>query len=206
MGVGDADDWSSLSDGDRVDTLAAYASACAFFGERLADVAEFDWELSTPCDGWDVGTLVAHVVSGESLVARVFRDGGTWEGTVDQSMLGANPVAAWRGTALAALEAVSADGLLDAFYPHAAGELPGAVILGFRVTENLVHGWDLATACGIGIELPETLAARCLDFWYPLVGTDGKIGGADSSFGYPVVPSGGASAGVRLLALLGRAA
>ncbi len=201
-----ADGPAPLSDGDRTDTIAAYTSACAFFGERLAAVTELDWERPTPCDDWDVGTLVAHVVTGESLVTRVLRDGGAWEGTVDRSVLGANPMAAWRGTALAALESASADGVLDALHPHAVGDLPGAVIVGFRVTENLVHGWDLAAACGTEVELPEALAARCLDFWLPLVGTDGRIGAAGSSFGPPVLPPDGAPAGVRLLALLGRTA
>jgi hypothetical protein len=32
------------------------------------------------------------------------------------------------------------------------------VIVGFRVTDNLVHGWDLATACGTDVELPDGLA------------------------------------------------
>lgn len=202
MGVGDA----GLSDGDRTDTIAAYTSSCAFFGECLAAVTELDWERPTPCDEWDVGTLVAHVVTGESLVTRVLRDGGAWEGTVDRSVLGVNPMAVWRGTALAALESASADGVLDALHLHALGELPGAVIVGFRATENLVHGWDLATSCGTDVELPEALASRCLDFWLPLVGADGTIGGSGSSFDPPVRPPDGASAGVRLLALLGRTA
>ena len=202
MGAGD----SGLSDGDRTDTIAAYTSACAFFGERLAAVTELDWERPTPCGDWDVGTVVAHVVTGESLVTRVLRDSGAWEGTVDRSVLGANPMAAWRGTALAALESAAAAGVLDAMHPHAVGDVPGAVIVGFRVTENLVHGWDLASACDQAVELPEALAARCLDFWLPLVDADGTIGGSGAAFGPPVLPPGGASSGVRLLALLGRAA
>jgi len=107
---------------------------------------------------------------------------------------------------MAALESASADGVLGAMHRHAVGDLPGAVIVGFRVTENLVHGWDLATACDQTVELPEALAARCLDFWLPLVGADGTIAAAASSFGPPVLPPEGASAGVRLLALLGRTA
>ena len=200
------DGGSALSDGDRTDTIAAYTSACAFFGERLASVTELDWERPTPCDDWDVGTLVAHVVTGESLVTRVLRDGGAWEGTVDRSVLGANPMAAWRGTALAAIESASADGVLDAMHRHAVGELPGAVIVGFRVTENLVHGWDLATACDQTVELPEALAARCLDFWLPLADVMAGGGVRGPHFAPPVLPADDAPAGLRLLALLGRSA
>jgi uncharacterized protein (TIGR03086 family) len=111
-------------------------------------------------------------------------------------------MAAWRGTALAALNAASADGVLDALHPHSVGDLPGGVVVGFRVTENLAHGWDLARACGCDAELPESLAERCLDFWLPLAGSDAMA----DLFGSPVLPPEGALAGVRLLSLLGRTA
>ncbi len=191
-----------LTDGERTDTLAAYTSACAFFGERLAEVTELDWMAETGCPDWDVRMLVAHVVTGEALVTRVLRDGGAWESQADPSILGLNPMAAWRGTVLAAIESASVDGVLDAMHPYAVGELPGAVIVGFRVTENLVHGWDLARACGTDIALPEALAERCLDFWMPLAGSDALSG----HFGPTVMPPDGAPAGVRLLSLLGRTA
>ena len=76
----------------------------------------------------------------------------------------------------------------------------GGVIVGFRVPDNLVHGWELARACGADVDLPEVLAERCLDFWLPLAGSAGM----GAHFGGPVVPPEGASAGVRLLSLLGR--
>ena len=75
MGVNAA----GLSDGEHSDTLAAYSSACAFFGERLSAVTGSDWDRPTPCDDWDVQTLVAHVVTGEALVARLLREGGSWD-------------------------------------------------------------------------------------------------------------------------------
>jgi len=193
---------AGLSDGEHSDTLAAYSSACAFFGERLSAVTGSDWDRPTPCDDWDVQTLVAHVVTGEALVARLLREGGSWDTEVDPSILGLDPMAAWRGTALAALNAASADGVLDALHPHSLGDLPGGVVVGFRVTENLAHGWDLARACGCDAELPESLAERCLDFWLPLAGSDAMA----DLFGSPVLPPEGALAGVRLLSLLGRTA
>jgi uncharacterized protein (TIGR03083 family) len=72
-----------MSPGDSADTIAAYTSACAFFGERLATVTDLDWERPTPCEGWDVRTLVAHVVTGEALVAQVLGGGGSWDADVD---------------------------------------------------------------------------------------------------------------------------
>lgn len=195
-----------LTDEERSDTVAAYASACAFFGEQLATVVEEDWDRTTPCEEWDVISLVTHVVAGEALVTRVLRDGGSWDLVADPSILGGDPLAAWRGTALAALEAASNGSVLDMLHSHSAGVLSGGVIVGFRVTENLVHGWDLARACGTSVELPEVLAESCLDFWLPVAENNGAVGGLSSAFGAPVMPPDEASASVRLLSLLGRTA
>ena len=106
-----------MSPGDSADTIAAYTSACAFFGERLATVTDLDWERPTPCEGWDVRTLVAHVVTGEALVAQVLSGGGSWDAAVDPSVLGLNPMASWRGTALA----LALDG-----FANGAGSFKGA--------------------------------------------------------------------------------
>jgi hypothetical protein len=84
------------------------------------------------------------------MVAGLFQGGGGASvAEVDTSVLGPSPMATWRGTALAALEASTVDGVLDDTHAHHVGELSGTVIVGFRITENLVHGWDLARACGI---------------------------------------------------------
>ena len=195
-----------LSDGEQSDTVAAYTAACAFFGQQLTEITEFEWTIETPCDEWDVRTLVAHVVTGEALVTSLLTGGEVFESQADPSILGLNPMAAWRGTVLAAIESASADGALNALHPHALGDLPGGVIIGFRVTENLVHGWDLAQACGSDVELPESLAERCLDFWLPLAGPDGLLKARAAPFGPSVMPSSGSSPGVRLLSLLGRTA
>ena len=50
------------------------------------------------------------------------------------------------------------------------------------------------------MELPDGLADLCLDFWLPLAGSDGM----GAHFDGPVMPSDGASPGVRLLSFLGR--
>jgi uncharacterized protein (TIGR03086 family) len=187
------------------DLIGDYRQAAAFFGEALMAVRDDDWANPTPCDGWDVRSLVAHLIVGEAMVAGLLQGGGGAPvADVDTTVLGPSPMATWRGTALAALEAATVDGVFDTVYPHPVGELSGSVIVGFRVTENLAHGWDLARACGIDVELPEGPAEHCLDFWLPFVGSmeDGSV--LRGAFGEPVLPPEDSPAGVRLLALLGR--
>ena len=55
------------------DLLDDYRQAAALFGERLSLVGDDDWANSTPCDDWDVRSLVAHLIVGEFLVAALFR-------------------------------------------------------------------------------------------------------------------------------------
>ncbi|MDG2906814.1 MAG: TIGR03086 family metal-binding protein [Acidimicrobiales bacterium] len=189
------------------DLLDDYRQAAALFGEHLSLVGDDDWASPTPCDDWDVRSLVSHLIVGESLASAQFRgEGGAPVAEVDTSVLGPSPMATWRGTAIGALDAAAADGVLDAVYAHPDGDFTGSVIVGFRITDNLVHAWDLARACGADIELPEGLAARCLDFWLPLVDVLTGTGASGTSFAEPVLPPDDSPAGVRLLALLGRSA
>ncbi len=183
--------------------LDEYTRALAVFGEQLREVTGAHWELPTPCSDWDVRQLVAHVVLGEALVPPLLAgETGLGEPDIDPGALGPEPLAVWRGTALAALDAVRALDSLDVVVDHPVGPVAAHVLLGFRVTDNLVHGWDLATAIGRRFDLPDDLAEACLEFWLPLAGSLGS-----SSSGYfaeMVEPAADAGPGARLLGLLGR--
>ncbi|MEQ8719616.1 MAG: TIGR03086 family metal-binding protein [Acidimicrobiales bacterium] len=178
-----------------------YSRAVADFGRRVQAVRDDQWELPTPSGDWDVLSVVAHVVLGESQVPPLLAgDGVSAVATTDPGVLGPNPMAAWRGTALAALEAVRAVGDMSLVVHHPLGDLTVETVVAVRVSENLVHGWDVATALGADVTIDEEAAEWCLDLWRPvaldLAGTP--------HYGEPVEPPPDASAGVRLLALLGR--
>ncbi len=176
--------------------------AVAFFGRQVVEIRDDQWGEPTACGDWSVKALVSHVVVQDSQVREVLAGGDVRELVhVDESILGHSPVGVWRGTALAALEAFGADGVLESTFPHPLGEVSGATLLGFRVVENLVHGWDVADACGRSAELDDELAAKALDFCAPLA--EGLI--ASGHFGDgPTDVDAGAPAGRRLLAFCGR--
>ena len=44
--------------------------------------------------------------------------------------------------------AFAAPGALDHICHHPAGDLPGSVVLGFRITDLAIHAWDLARGIG----------------------------------------------------------
>lgn len=180
-----------------------FVRASAFFGEQVRIVGEDEWELPTPCAGWDVRTVVAHVVVGDAQVpALLAGEPVPFVEEYDPSVLGQRPLAAWRGTALAAIRAFAAPGVLERRYAHPVGNVRGRTVIGFRISDSLVHAWDLATAIGEEVMLDPELCEYALDFWFPMASTL-----ASSGFYAPAqMPAEGAGPAERLLALLGRSA
>lgn len=180
--------------------LDHYSRAVADFGRQVQAVRDDQWELTTPAGEWSVLDVVAHVVLGESQMPPLLA-GETMDpvARADPGILGPNPMASWRGTALAALEAVRAADP-ERRVEHAWGTFDLATVVALRVSENLAHGWDVAVALGRDIDLDDDAAEWCLELWRPVA-----LGLSDTPhYGDPVAPPPGASAGTRLLGLLGR--
>jgi uncharacterized protein (TIGR03086 family) len=183
------------------DHVALLTRASAGFGQQLLLLTDEEWEFLTPCSDWNVQAIVAHVVVGDAQVPSILA-GETVPLELDASptVLGPNAIATWRGTALAMLRAFGQPGVLEQRYQHPVGRVTGKRILGFRLTDALVHAWDIARACGRDLSLDDDLAEYCLEFWWPLA-----KGLVDSGhFKAAVMPSETAAPGERLLALLGR--
>lgn len=178
-------------------------AAMAIFGRILTQVDDEHLELETPCDGWNVQALISHVVLGDAAIPLLFA-GEPLPGTmtIDTSILGPNPVATWRGTALAAIDAFRAPDAMTAVVQHPIGERLGSVVARFRMVDQLAHAWDLATAIGVEVDVPEALADAALDFLYPMMDQLQE----SQVFAAPIAPPDGSSAVVRFLGLLGRKA
>lgn len=182
------------------DLAESYVGALAIFGEQVRDIAEHEWDLPTPCTDWDVRQVVAHVILGDAQFTGMVRGEDHFENEVDASIVGVAPMSVWRGTALAAIEAARTPEVIDRRFEHPSGAIDGAALLGWRISENLVHAWDLSVAVGRPRPVDDDLAEACLAFWWPVameLGTSGEYAPAGE-------PPAGASAGVRLLFLLGR--
>ena len=147
----------------------AYQRAAALFGETISSLSDEEWEASTggsEGDDWTVVTTVAWVVVGDSHIASAVAGEPLGSvGEFDAAVLGTAPVAAWRGTAVAAIAALREPGALDRTVAHPDGQLAVADLVGQRVSENLVRAWDIAQAVGRSVVIPDDLAAWCLAFW-----------------------------------------
>jgi uncharacterized protein (TIGR03086 family) len=189
-----------------LDPIDAYADAAALFGRVLTGLADQEWDLPTWPEGWTVVTTVAWVVVGDSQVP-VAVAGSRLDPPrdFDAGILGTNPVATWRGTALAAMAALRTPGALGRRTTLSEGELAVADLVAQRVTENLVRGHDIARTVGRDVEFVGSDAAQladwCLDFWS---GHRDAVMSGTVLPAPPVEPAPDATGLERLLALTGR--
>ena len=196
----DPTDTTDTTDSTEIDVVELYVEALAAFGNAVRDVADHEWDLPTPATEWNVQQIVAHVVLGEAQLPSVLRGETTSTQTsFSVDMLGNSPLAAWRGTALKAIEAARADGVADQMFELDMGTLPGRQLLGYRITDNAVHAWDISVAVGRPEPIAETTAAWLLDFWQPMASQIAE----SEFFMVPTTPV-SLTASDRLLALLGR--
>jgi uncharacterized protein (TIGR03086 family) len=182
---------------------AGYQRAAAIFGETISALSDADWEL-TVSDEWTVISTVAWVVVGDSQITHALEAGTIAAVTdFDAAVLGGNPVATWRGTAVAAIRALQEPGASDQIVTHAGGRFAVTDLLGQRVTENLVRAWDIGNAAGRPVEIPEDLADACLEFWADHA--EAVLAGGILP-DVPIEPPADADPATRLLALTGRSA
>ncbi|SCK14105.1 TIGR03086 family metal-binding protein [Streptomyces sp. WMMB 322] len=123
---------------------------------RLFDaVGPGDLTAPTPCAGFDVGSLLSHVVGGTLRTAQAGEGGGPGEvdpdARVDSGLSGV-PEKGWREPYAQARERFAAawadDAKLDAPVTVPWGTMPGRVALAGCVMEVVTHSWDLAQALG----------------------------------------------------------
>lgn len=160
------------------------------------------WQAPTPCRDWTVRDLLGHLTA-EALWAPHLLRGETLEEVGDRyegDVLGDDPRASWHAASASERAAVSAPDALDATVHTSMGELPAEEYLWQRLTDLVVHRWDLARATG-GDETMDPEAAEALyERWEPQAGSLAASG----LFAEPQPAPEGADVPTRLLALLGR--
>src|SRR5438105_3502609 len=168
---------------------------------KIAGVRADQWTAPTPNEGWDVRTLVNHIVVG-NLWAVELASGRTIEEVgdrLDGDVLGQDPVSAYDESAVAAAAAFEAPGALEAPCAVSYGPVPGSVYAGHRFIDVLIHGWDLAVATHQDTRMDPSLVEACLAVIEPQL-DQLKASGA---FGIEVAVPADADPQTRLLAVLG---
>jgi len=171
-----------------VATIEQLADALDRTGHLVAGIRDDQWRNSTPCAEWDLRALVAHVVNGNTMFA---------------AALGAEtvPTAEYDQSAATLLAAFRQPGVLDRIVEIPFGTVPAAVALHIRLTELLVHGWDIAHATDQRTDFPEELAEQELAFSKTALNS---VPPGRSPFAAPQPAPEAAPALDRLAAILGR--
>ncbi|WP_139978800.1 TIGR03086 family metal-binding protein [Nocardioides litoris] len=146
------------------DPRPALLAAAAQLTPYVEGVGETDLDRPTPCDGWVVRDLLAHLLAVADRVPHVLGGGHPSEvpsmvGGLDDA---AGLVAGWTDRQPALAAALADDDLLGRTVHHPAGDMPAAAAIGTYVSELLVHAWDLAAALGDTSGLDDRQAEACL--------------------------------------------
>jgi uncharacterized protein (TIGR03086 family) len=170
--------------------------------ELIAGITPQQWSRPTPCTDWDVRTLVTHLSDGNHRFATALGEGSSSTSHPPQAgPTGDDLVTAYRDSADTVVAAFRQPGALARMVTVPFGTVPGAVAVHLRLTEALVHGWDLAQATGQVAAFPEDLAEQELTFTRDALGA---LPPGRSPFAPPTPAPDTAPALDRLAACLGR--
>jgi uncharacterized protein (TIGR03086 family) len=124
-----------------------------------------DFDRQTPCDGWNLFDLLAHMTvqhRGFAAAARgLGADPATWRVESVADAVRTDPRGAYSEAAHEVLEAFADDGTADASFAlpefGVGAVFPGAMAMGFHFVDYVVHGWDVAASLGVAHELPSAV-------------------------------------------------
>lgn len=176
----------------------------AWFAEVLAQVTPDQWTAPSGVGDWTVRDLADHVIGGDRMSTAILGGGSRADGLAQfaRSAGDVDPVAAFAECSREMAAAFAEPGALDRTVAHPAMEMPGSQLLGFRIGEYGLHGWDLARAIGADDAIDPVVAQALWELMEPLapfLAVTGMFGEGPSG----TVPS-DAPLQVRLLDVSGR--
>ncbi len=158
------------------DALAASTQSTRTF---VSGIKAAQLDLPTPCAGWDVRSVLSHLVGtlslGNALLSSAPPDVSMAPGDLPaEDVLGGDPLAAYDRGVGQLLATAARPGMLDGTRSTPFGEMPVAMLAGFTTLDIAVHGWDLAKATGQSAVLDDGLASHVLEFARTAVTPDSR--------------------------------
>jgi uncharacterized protein (TIGR03086 family) len=155
----------------------------------------------TPCDKFSVHDVLNHMIVLGGTYSYLFR--GEESPTIEPPFVyGWVPAAELRDTMDGLLRAMSSPGAMDRIIATPVGPLPGSVFARFVAFDGLVHGWDLATATGVSLHVPDSILDEVAAFARQALAPEMRDG---DTFKEAVIPADDATPLQRLAAFSGRA-
>jgi uncharacterized protein (TIGR03086 family) len=135
------------------DVLGLYRRASEWTVSKVAGAVD-ELDAPTPCDEWDVRTLLNHLLETQQYFVRKARGEDAPLPSPDPpSLIGDDPVAAFERVR---------DETLETFGDEEVREKTGPS-LGISFSDTLIHGWDIARATSQDTTMPDGLAEAAYD-------------------------------------------
>ena len=160
-----------------MEPLDALATASSTFTSVLDLVRPEQLGAATPCEDWDVRGLLTHVHIG-GLMTEALLDGASQEEAVALwgQEFSDDVVDLCRASVASQLTRMRSVDDWDLVVHHIVGDVPASQLIQFRTGDLTLHAWDLATAIGADVELPDDLAERVYESLLPMAPFIGEIG------------------------------
>jgi uncharacterized protein (TIGR03086 family) len=134
------------------DLLKQYERASAWTATKVAGAVD-KLDASTPCDDWDVKTLLNHMLDTQHYFVGAARgENVSPPAPTPPDLMSDEPVADFEQARTDTLATFGEPGVID----------KTGASLGIAMSDQLLHGWDLATATGQDATMPDGLAAAVL--------------------------------------------
>jgi uncharacterized protein (TIGR03086 family) len=193
------------------DIRSAHRVAVLASVDVVNHVTRQDLDRQTPCEGWNLSQLLAHMtVQHRGFAAAARGDGADlahWDSATVADAVATDPAGAYAAAVTHVLAAFSDDDVLAAsfalpeFGPGA--EFSGAQAIGFHFVDYVVHGWDVARSIDAPFTLPDDVISAVLPLVFAV--PDGDFRAAPGSpFARAIEAGDGVSDLDRVLLHLGR--
>lgn len=134
------------------DLLEGYEQASAWTATKVAGATE-QLDAATPCDEWNVRTLLNHMLETQRFFVGAARgEDVSPPASTPPELISADPVADFEQARSDTLATFAEPGVIERTGPS----------LGIAFADQLLHGWDLATATGQDSTMPEGWAGVAL--------------------------------------------
>jgi uncharacterized protein (TIGR03086 family) len=186
----------------RPDAIAVRAGAAL-----VARLGPADLDRPTPCAGWDVRALLAHMTVQHRGFAAAAAGRATGLSFWRPDPTEPDPISRYADSADQVLAAFAPDEVLDRPFllPEVSTErpLPARTAIGFHLVDYVVHGWDVAAAVGARFDLPADVLSAALAIARDVPdGPNRQRPGASFAPGLPTPPEAGPM--TEILTRLGR--
>jgi uncharacterized protein (TIGR03086 family) len=132
-----------------MDLLDLYERGTEWTASKVKGAAD-KLHADTPCDDWDVRTLLNHIVDTQNYFTASGRgEDANLPSQNPPSVIGDDPAAAYEKSRRDVLRTYGESGVIEKTGPA----------LGIAFCDSLVHGWDLAKATGQDTAMPDDLAS-----------------------------------------------